>query len=100
MLYLHTMTMRNEQMCQKKTLCKNSYNKLTNDEIDGPASALILRSKDYRNEKSKKTLFKVQHDKYFIKNKVWEKVIQEINQDKNRYYRKNYGNINHLNCIL
>ncbi len=91
---------RKKQLNYIKKEHKNNYKNLTNNEIDWIASVTIYRLKDYRNEKSKKTLFKAQHDKYFIKNKVWEKVMQEIKQEKNRSYRKNYGNMNHLNCVF
>ncbi len=71
-----------------------------NNEADWIASATIYRLKDYRNERNKKKLFKTQHNKYFIKSKVWKKVMQEIEQEKNRYYRKNYGNMSYLNCVF
>ncbi len=61
---------KRKQMNYIKKEYKNKFEKFNNKKIDQKESALIYRSKDYRNEKNKKIIYKLHHDKYFIKNKV------------------------------
>ena len=98
-------TRHRKTMAIEKKQCTYSKFWLFDASINQKYSTCIYKLNDYTLDKIKNTINKLQHDKFFVKFKAWDKLFEEAKHMDNKYcsydhYVEKYGNLQNLNCLL
>ena len=98
-------TRHNKTMTIAKKQCIYSKFRLFDASINHKYSTYLYKLNDYTLDKTKNIINKLQHDKFFVKFKAWDKMFDEAKLIRNKYcsydyYVEKYGDLQNLKCPL